>query len=112
MSMTTPSSNPRENSDRRTDVAVKEKHQIKKPSLYKVLIHNDDYTTMDFVVLVLKKYFNKSQDQAMQIMLNIHEKGIGVGGIYTHELAETKSQKVNLFAKQNSHPLKSTLEEC
>ena len=92
-------------------VAVKEKRQLRRPHHYKVLIHNDDYTTMDFVVLVLKKCFGKSQEEAMQIMLNVHQQGMGICGIYTYEVAETKCQKVMVFARQNGHPLKCTIEK-
>ena len=102
---------PREDENHQSDVVVKEKYQLKRPSLYKVLIHNDDYTTMDFVVLVLKKYFGKSQEEATLIMLNIHEKGLSIGGVYTYEVAETKCQKITLFAKQKGHPLKCTIEK-
>ena len=95
----------------RSDVIVKEKRKSKKPPLYKVLIYNDDYTTMDFVVLVLKKYFRKTEQEASQIMLNVHREGMGICGVYTYEVAETKCQKVTLFSRQNGHPLKCTMEK-
>ena len=94
-----------------SDVILKEEKKLKHPHLYKVLIHNDDYTTMDFVMLVLKKYFSKSQNEADQIMLSIHHEGIGVCGIYTYEVAETKCQKVTLFSRQKGHPLKCSIEK-
>ena len=94
-----------------TDVVVEKKSQVQRPPLYKVLLHNDDYTTMDFVILIMKKYFGKSQEQAMDIMLNIHQNGVGICGVYTYEVAETKCQKVTLFSRQSSHPLKCTIEK-
>lgn len=97
--------------DVQSDVIVKEEKKLKRPYRYKVLIHNDNYTTMDFVVLVLKKYFGKSKAEAMQIMLNIHHQGVGICGIYTYEVAETKCQKVTLFSHQSGHPLKCTIEK-
>ena len=94
-----------------SDTVVAEKKQLKRPELYKVLIHNDNYTTMDFVLLILKKYFAKSQEEATQIMINVHQQGIGICGVYTYEVAETKCQKVTLFSRQNGHPLKCTIEK-
>jgi len=74
-------------------------------------MHNDDYTTMEFVILVLKKFFLKSDGQANEIMLSVHQKGSGICGTYTFEVAETKIIHVNRFSKENGHPLKVTLEE-
>ncbi len=85
--------------------------EIKEPSRYKVLMHNDDYTTMEFVVHILKTIFSKSEDEAVQIMLNIHRNGIGVCGTYTAEMAETKVALVSHRAKQEGYPLKCTMEE-
>lgn len=82
-----------------------EYEQLKKPDKYEVKLINDDYTPMDFVVLVLKKYFNKQHDAAIDIMLTIHEKGQAVCGVYTQDIALTKVKQVRLFSKHNQHPL-------
>jgi ATP-dependent Clp protease adaptor protein ClpS len=81
------------------------------PKEYKVLIHNDDYTPMDFVVFVLKKIFSKSEAEATEVMLDVHNKGIGIAGIYSYEVAETKVVQANQFAKNNQYPLKTSYEE-
>lgn len=86
--------------------------ETQEPKLYKVLLHNDDYSPMDFVILVLKKFFGKNEKQAYDIMLDVHQKGIGVAGIYSFEVAETKSMLVNQFAKNSEYPLKSSYEEA
>lgn len=86
--------------------------ETQEPKLYKVLLHNDDYTSMDFVILVLTKFFNKNEKEAYQIMLDVHNKGLGLAGIYAFEVAETKVMHVNQFAKSNQYPLKSSYEEC
>ena len=90
---------------------LEDKVQTKKPSFYQVLIMNDDYTPMEFVILVLEKYFNKSREEATQIMLHVHQKGIGVCGLYPYEIAETKVVQVMEFARKNEHPLQCTLEK-
>jgi len=82
-----------------------------RPPLYKVILYNDDYTTMDFVVQVLETVFNKSPSEAVQIMLTVHKKGIGVCGIYTAEVAETKVATVHSMARQHGFPLKCSMEE-
>jgi len=84
---------------------------LDEPPMYRVLLHNDDYTTMDFVVIVLKKVFHKTQEQAEQIMLDVHKRGKGVCGVYTFEIAQTKVEQVKLLAKQNQFPLLATYEE-
>jgi len=84
---------------------------LDEPSMYRVLLHNDDYTTMDFVVMVLKKVFHKTQEQSEQIMLDVHKKGKGICGVYTFEIAQTKVEQVKLLAKQNEFPLLATYEE-
>ena len=84
---------------------------LDEPFMYRVLLHNDDYTTMDFVVMVLKKVFHKTQEQSEQIMLDVHKKGKGVCGVYTFEIAQTKVEQVKLLAKQNEFPLLATYEE-
>lgn len=98
--------NPKEESD----LATKEKPALKRPAMYKVFLLNDDYTPMEFVVLVLEKFFQKPQDEATQIMLNVHHKGMGVCGIYSREIAETKVALVIDFARKHGHPLLCTME--
>ena len=83
---------------------------LKRPSMYRVVILNDDYTPMVFVVEVLKRFFGLSEDQATSVMLHVHTRGRGVAGVYTHEIAETKVAMVNDFAREHEHPLQSTLE--
>lgn len=99
------------NQDDNVGVISKEKIKVKRPSLYKVLLLNDDYTPMEYVVSLLKKVFNRSQDQAVNIMLTVHKKGSGVCGVYTLEVAETKVRTVNQMAKSDQHPLKCILEK-
>jgi Uncharacterized conserved protein len=84
---------------------------LSEPTQYKILMHNDHYTTMDFVVHVLETVFNKPPAEAVQIMLNIHQKGVGLCGIYTEEIAETKVDTVHFLAKQQGFPLKCSMEE-
>ena len=79
--------------------------------MYRVLLHNDDYTTMDFVVEILMNVFGKSLENATRIMLNIHEKGVGVCGVFTREVAETKVNTVHTLAREQGFPLKSTMEK-
>lgn len=85
--------------------------KVTTPKMFKVIILNDDYTPMDFVILVLRRFFGKTEEQATQIMLDVHKKGSGTAGVYTLEVAEMKVMQVNQFAQLNEHPLKSTLEE-
>ena len=85
--------------------------ETQEPKLYRVLLHNDDYTPMDFVILTLKKFFAKNEDEAFRIMLDVHNKGIGLAGVYSYEIAETKTMQANQFAKTNQHPLKTSFEE-
>ena len=91
-------------------VIVKAKPKTKKPSMYKVLMLNDDYTPMEFVVHVLERFFSKSREEATQIMLHVHRRGVGICGVYTYEVAETKVNQVVDFARQHDHPLQCTLE--
>lgn len=91
-------------------VALAQKPKLKKPPLYRVLIFNDDYTPMEFVVYVLQSFFGYDRDKATQIMLAVHTQGRGVCGIFTKEVAETKSSQVNNFARENEHPLISEIE--
>ena len=83
----------------------------KEPSLFKVMLLNDDFTPMDFVILVLKRFFGKTDEQATKIMLDVHKKGAGIAGVYTLELAEMKVMQVSQLARSQQHPLKCTLEE-
>ena len=93
-------------------VATKTRAKPKKPSQYKVLMLNDDYTPMEFVVLVLKRFFGMDLEQATLVMLHVHQRGVGVCGIFTYEVAETKVNQVMDFARQNQHPLQCTLEKA
>jgi len=93
-------------------IATKTRTKSKKPSQFKVLMLNDDYTPMEFVVLVLKRFFNMDMEQATQVMLHVHQKGVGVCGIFPYEIAETKVNQVMDFARQNQHPLQCTLEKA
>ncbi|MEZ5908150.1 MAG: ATP-dependent Clp protease adapter ClpS [Hyphomicrobiaceae bacterium] len=95
----------------RTDIVTKTRPKTKKPSLYKVLLLNDDYTPMDFVIYVLERFFNKGRDEATRIMLHVHHKGVGICGVYTYEIAETKVAQVMSFARQHQHPLQCTMEK-
>ncbi|MGA8178876.1 MAG: ATP-dependent Clp protease adapter ClpS [Desulfobacterales bacterium] len=85
--------------------------EIDEPSMYKVLLHNDDYTTMEFVVEILMLVFKKSPEEAVEIMLNVHQKGIGVCGVYPYEVSETKVKTVDALARENGFPLKCTMEK-
>ncbi len=96
---------------RKTDVITKTRPKTKKPSLYKVLILNDDYTPMEFVIFVLERFFAKGREEATRIMLHVHHKGVGVCGVYTYEVAETKVAQVVDFARQHQHPLQCTMEK-
>lgn len=97
--------------DGRTGVVTKTRPKTKKPSLYKVLLLNDDYTPMEFVILVLERFFNKGRDDATRIMLHVHHKGVGLCGVYTFEVAETKVTQVMEFSRQHQHPLRCTMEK-
>ncbi|MBW8270659.1 ATP-dependent Clp protease adapter ClpS [Caldovatus aquaticus] len=94
-----------------TGVVVKARPRTKKPSMYKVLMLNDDYTPMEFVVHVLERFFQKSREEATRIMLHVHRRGVGVCGVYTYEVAETKVTQVMDLARQNQHPLQCTIEK-
>ena len=86
------------------------KKKVQLPKKYKVLLHNDDYTTMEFVIYVLQSVFHKSINEAERIMIEVHRNGIGLCGIFTHEIAESKAKKVERMARENSHPLLCTYE--
>jgi len=92
--------------------ATKTRTKPKKPSQFKVLLLNDDYTPMEFVVLVLKRYFSMDLEQATRVMLHVHQKGVGICGVFPYEIAETKVNQVMDFARKNQHPLQCTLEKA
>jgi ATP-dependent Clp protease adaptor protein ClpS len=92
-------------------VAVKSRTKTKKPSMYKVLMLNDDYTPMEFVVLVLEQIYAKSHEEATRVMLHVHQKGVGICGVYTYEIAETKVNQTMDLAQQQQHPLQCTIEK-
>lgn len=98
--------------DSDTGVVTRTKPKTKKPAMYKVIMLNDDYTPMEFVILVLERYFSKSHEESTQIMLHVHQKGVGVCGVFTYEVAETKVQQVMDLARQHQHPLQCTLEKA
>lgn len=84
--------------------------EVKEPQLYKVLLHNDDYTTMEFVISILETIFHKTANDAAQIMLNVHNEGVGIAGVYTREICETKISVVHQLAKKNEFPLRCSME--
>ena len=84
--------------------------ELKRPSLYKVLLHNDNYTTMEFVVSVLREVFRKSEAESIQIMLQVHHQGVGVAGVYTYDVAETKIRTTEALARQQEYPLRLSME--
>ena len=92
-------------------VITKQKPKTERPSLYRVLLLNDDFTPMDFVILILKKFFMKSDVEATRIMMAVHNEGAGIAGIYTFEVAETKVYTVNEFSRRHKHPLKCIMEK-
>lgn len=97
----------------RTDVGVltRTRPKPKKPSMYRVLLLNDDFTPMEFVVHILEKFFGKNREEATEIMLHVHRRGVGVCGAYTYEVAETKVNLVMDYARKNEHPLQCTMEK-
>jgi ATP-dependent Clp protease adaptor protein ClpS len=98
--------------DSDTGVATRTRPRTKKPSNYKVLMLNDDYTPMEFVVLVLQRFFSMSIEDATRVMLQVHQQGIAICGVFTYEVAETKVSQVIDFARENQHPLQCTLEKA
>ncbi len=108
--MTAQNPNPA-NSDQDRDVAVeKSRPQLKRPRMYKVVLLNDDYTPMEFVVQILEHFFGMSREKATQVMLHVHTRGKGVCGVYTHDIAETKVAQVNEYSRNHQHPLLCTME--
>lgn len=94
------------------EVITETKKKLKRPPLYKVLLHNDDYTTKEFVVQILQYVFHKEHTEAVQIMLHVHKSGIGVAGVYPYEVAETRVALVENLARQYEYPLKCSMEEA
>lgn len=92
-------------------VVAEDKPRLKKPPLYKVLLHNDDFTTMDFVVFILRSVFQRSETDAVRIMLHVHNRGVGVAGVYTYEIAEAKAARVIALARDHEFPLLASVEE-
>ena len=104
--------NDNENFDKNfSSLTLQEKPKLKKPPLYKVIMLNDDYTPMEFVIEVLEKFFGKGSEEATQIMLHVHQRGVGVCGIYAYDLAETKAMQVMNYARKYEHPLQVQLEK-
>ncbi len=97
--------------DVRGGIVTKTEPKTKRPSLYKVLLLNDDYTPMDFVVYILERFFNKPTEEANRIMWHVHQRGVGICGVYTYEVAETKVAQVTNFSRQHQHPLQCTMEK-
>jgi len=102
---------PKEDAIVQDEIESKERDSLQEPPLYKVLLHNDDYTTMDFVVMILQEVFQKNTAEATRIMLNVHHQGIGIAGIFTREVGETKVAIVHRLAKNYQFPLKCSLEK-
>jgi ATP-dependent Clp protease adaptor protein ClpS len=99
-------------SDEQVGVVTKTRSRTKKPKQYKVLMLNDDYTPMEFVVMVLKRFFRMDLEQATRVMLHVHQRGVGVCGVFPYEVAETKVTQVMDYARANQHPLQCTLQEA
>lgn len=102
-----------QDSDRESDLAVQEAQpKLKRPPLYRVILLNDDFTPMEFVVDILKYFFDMDEDKATQVMLHVHTRGIGICGVFSRDVAETKVQLVSDYSRQHQHPLLCTLEEA
>ncbi|MBI2424673.1 MAG: ATP-dependent Clp protease adapter ClpS [Candidatus Hydrogenedentes bacterium] len=95
---------------RTSETVVRERQKVERPRRYKVLLLNDDYTTMEFVVLILEEVFQKTRDEAVRVMLNVHENGKGVAGVYVKDIAETKIAATHKFAQEHGYPLKCGME--
>jgi ATP-dependent Clp protease adaptor protein ClpS len=107
----TPGGTPVDTNGTGVGIATETRIKTKKPSLYRVLLLNDDYTPMEFVVYILERFFNRSREQATRIMLHVHQKGVGLCGVYTYEVAETKVQQVLDLARRHEHPLQCVMEK-
>ena len=104
------STNP-EDEDQDFGVALDTRPKTKRPPLYKVMILNDDYTPMEFVIMILERFFGMTHQESFDLMLTVHKKGLAVVGVFSHEIAETKVDQVNEFSRMNQHPLMCTMEE-
>ncbi|SEP10833.1 ATP-dependent Clp protease adaptor protein ClpS [Salinihabitans flavidus] len=104
-------SDKKDDDDGESGVAVKTRTRTKRPPLYKVLLLNDDFTPMEFVVHILERFFGMSHAQAFEIMLTVHKRGVAVVGVFSHEIAETKVTQVMDFARRHQHPLQCTMEK-
>lgn len=104
--------NPRPDEDTGVLSDTRTEKKLKKPKMYRVLLHNDDYTTMEFVVYVLQSVFHHDETKAVQIMLHVHRSGIGVAGVYTREIAETRVSQVDELAREHEYPLRCSIEEA
>jgi len=102
---------PHEHNGQNADVIMQTRQKVKKPNLYRVLMLNDDYTPMDFVVYVLERFFQKNREEATHIMLSVHHNGVGECGIFTYEVAEAKAAQVMACARRNEHPLQCVIEK-
>jgi ATP-dependent Clp protease adaptor protein ClpS len=100
------------NTDFEEAAVAESREKVEEPPLFKVLLHNDDFTTMEFVVWVLESVFNMPEEEAIQVMLNVHLRGLGVAGIYTYEIAETKVDKASALAREQEFPLLVTMEQA
>ncbi len=100
---------PKEQDLKDKQLATLDRPKVERPKLYEVIIHNDDYTTQEFVVYVLMKFFHHDRENATQIMLHVHQKGVGVAGVYTFDVAETKAQQVVKFAREHEMPLECSV---
>ena len=98
-------------SDKKGSIATKDRSEVREPSLYKVLLHNDDYTSMEFVIAILERIFKKNTTEASKIMLSVHQDGVGIAGVYTREICETKVSLVHDLARQSEYPLRCTMEK-
>jgi ATP-dependent Clp protease adaptor protein ClpS len=105
-------SSDKRDEEHQTGVVLREREdkKVKRPRMYRVVLHNDDYTPMDFVVRLLETVFHRSEAEATAVMLHVHHHGQGVAGVYTHEIAETKVAQVHLLARKNDHPLMASME--
>ncbi len=101
----------KQNEDGEVGIAVKTRERTKRPPLYKVMLLNDDYTPMEFVVHILERFFGMTHSQSFEIMLTVHKKGVAVVGVFSHEIAETKVTQVMDFARRHQHPLQCTMEK-
>ena len=106
-----PDREPDRDNERQNSILLKTRAKTQKPGLYKVLLLNDDYTPMEFVIHILERFFNKNRHEATDIMLHVHRRGVGLCGVFTYEVAETKVNQVMDFARANEQPLQCTMEK-